>query len=480
VALAACLVVLAAVCTGGRRVFLPSSLLSVGAARSRAQADQSLFSVVYGQAKRDKQALEVQKRLAAKDIRLSQSLERAADAQDSVETRLEPDLGADVRRKTVLEGSVQKLSSLLHAEEKDLKVATARLDDDSRDAIVLRRAMPRLHRAEADLEGKLARIARRQKRARKRMKTQKAEERKTKRVLRQAQRAYKNYGIQDQEDEQKVHYAMSKAALMKSKALVAERKARLEQTSAQVATSKLAVAKVHQLETAATNDKAHAALLQAEAAESIKDAQLWRAKGKEARSYQQMMQADVHAAQQRVSREESVQRNLARSRLTARHLRHELREAEREQSKGDGAMARLLHQQVQNKGTVTMGIKDVRMTRHGLNQAVADLQQVERAEADKGVSVERARRAAHVDESQARALQFAAAEHRTAADRLSEAEHAAAAEAKGLMERAKDLLAFAQMEGKSVAAEQELARVGADQTLASLNNNKAPASGVRV
>ena len=62
----------------------------------------------------------------------------------------------------------------------------------------------------------------------------------------------------------------------------------------------------------------------------------------------------------------------------------------------------------------------------------------------------------------------------------NEAEHAAAAEAKGLMERAKDLLAFAQMEGKSVAAEQELARVGADQTLASLNNNKAPASGVRV
>ena len=68
--LTAIIVVLAAVGAGGRRGLASptTSLLSVEAARSKAQADQSIFSVVYGQAKRDKQALEVQKRLAAKVV----------------------------------------------------------------------------------------------------------------------------------------------------------------------------------------------------------------------------------------------------------------------------------------------------------------------------------------------------------------------------------------------------------------------------
>lgn len=173
------------------------------------------FSIVFARAKQDKQAVAMQRRLAAKDIRLSQSLSQAASAQASEGARAEQRLTADVRRHTVLVSSVHKLSSVLGAEEMDLNMATAHLTKDSKNELALRHALPQLHRAEADLKGKLVRVLREEKRARRGVATQRAEEMKAKQVLRQSLRAYNNYGVRKESAYEKEKFVMSKAGLLR-------------------------------------------------------------------------------------------------------------------------------------------------------------------------------------------------------------------------------------------------------------------------
>jgi len=432
------------------------ALLGVDSAKQKAQADQSLFSIVFARAKQDKQAVAMQRRLAAKDIRLSQSLSQAASAQASEGARAEQRLMADVRRHTVLVSSVHKLSSVLGAEEMDLNMATAHLTKDSKNELALRHALPQLHRAEADLKGKLVRVLREEKRARRGVATQRAEEMKAKQVLRQSLRAYNNYGVRKESAYEKEKFVMSKAGLLRAKALVAARKARLQLSTAHADAAK-APAKARGLRTDAANDEAAASLLKARAAESIKNAQVWAAKEQEAGSYMKMMKADVNAAEKRVHEKESMQHQSAMKRVAQRHLERELREAEREERKGDIAQARLLHDAVQNKGVVGIGIQDVRRTRKGLREVLGGMQQAEHA----GVTAEHSeledRKRVQVDEAQAQSLHFAAAEHQVAARHLGGAEKAAASEARGLMNRAKDMLTFASEDTQAVAAQEQLA-----------------------
>ena len=360
-----------------------------------------------------------------------------------------------MQRKATLLGSVHRLSSVLAAEERDLRLGTHRLSVDSRSEMQLRAVLPQLHRAEKDLKSRLARIERHEQRARRGMKVERAEEKKAKRVLRQARRAYNNYAVRAEAADEKEQFATSKAGLLKSKALVAARKARLDQTTA-LADAKKAPVKAKRLEAAAANEKASASLLRAQASESVKSAQVWDAKAKEADSYMNMMKADVQAAQQRVLRKESVQRERAKYRLAQRQLEGELRQAEREQRKGDIAQARLLHDAVQNKGVVAIGVKDVVRTRQGLVQAMRGVEQEQQAAlADQQNEAADSRRG-RVDEAQASALHFAAAEHGVAADHLAQAEKSAAAEARGLMLRAKDLLNFASEDKEASAADAQL------------------------
>jgi len=436
----------------------PSELMGVSGAREKAQADQSMFSVVFAHATRDKQAAAIQQRLAAKDIRLSQSLSQAASSQAADGAAAGQKLTAAVRRKTKLLGSVHRLSAVLGEEERDLNFATHRLSADSRSELQLRAALPELHRAEQDLKGRLARVERGERRARKGEKVERAEEKKAKQVLRQALRAYNNYAVKGENAEEREHFATSKAGLLKAKALVAARKSRLEQTTALADASK-APAKAKQLKIEAANENAKASLLRAQASESTKSAQVWDAKAKEAASYMKMMKADVHAAEQRVLRKESTQRQRAKYRLAQRQLELELRQAEGEERKGDIAQARLLRDAVQNKGVVAMGIKDVKRTREGLAQAMRGVEQEQQGalgyQREETADSTRMR----VDEEQAQALHFAAAEHQVAADHLMQSEKAAAEEAKGLMHRAKDLLTFATEDKEASAAAGSLRRL---------------------
>lgn len=413
------------------------------------------FSIVYSRATQDKQAAAIQSRLAKKDIRLSKSLAQAANGQAADAVTAEQEMTADVRRKTLLLVSVQKLSSVLGAEEHELNMATAHLDDDSENQVAVRRALPQLHRAEMDLEGKLARVERDEQQIRKGMNTQRAEEKKAKQVLRQSLRAYNNYGVRAESDQEKEHFAMSKASLLRAKALVAARKARLDQTTALTDVVK-SPAKASKLKMKAEKESKVGSLLKARAAESIKNAKVWDAKEQEAGSYMKMMRADVHAAEKRVLRKESVQRKRAMYRLERRQLEQELREAEREERKGDIARAKLLHDAVQNKGIVSMGIKDVERTRLGLARAIRGVKHTEQQAMIASREVAQDREHVQVDEAQAQALHFAAAEHQVAGSHLSSAEQAAATEARGLMTRAQDLLGFASEDKLAHDAEQQL------------------------
>lgn len=410
---------------------------------------------MFEQAKDDKQAEAIQKRLAAKDIRLSQSLSNAASLQAADGVTAGQKLTAAVQRKAKLLGSVHRLSSILGAEEQDLRLTTHRLSTDSRSEMQLRAALPQLRRAETDLKGRLTRVERHEQRARRGMKAEREEEKKAMRVLRQARRAYNNYAVRAEAAQEKEHFATSKAGLLKSKALVAARKARLEKTMA-IADAAKVPAKAKQLETAAANEKASASLLRAQASESIKNAQVWGAKAKEAVSYMKMMKADVHAAQTRVVRKEAVQRERAKDRIARRQLGAELRQAEREERKGEIAQARLLQDAVQNKGVVSRGIQDVQRARQGLAQAIRGVEQAQQAAVGYQQTEAADARRERVDEAQAQALHFAAAEHRVAADHLAQAEKAGAGEARGLMHRAKDLLTFASHDKEALAADARL------------------------
>ena len=410
---------------------------------------------MYSRATQDKQAASIQRRLAKKDIRLSQSLAQAANGQAADAVTAEQKMTADVRRKTLLLGSVQKLSSVLGAEERELNMAVAHLNDDSHNQVALRRALPQLHRAEMDLQGKLARVEREEQRVRKGVKTQRAEEKKAKQVLRQSLRADNNYGVRAENAQEKEHFAMSKASLLRAKALVAARKAKLDETTALTDVGK-SPAKASKLKMAAENERAAASLLKARAAESIKNAQVWDAKAQEAGSYMKMMKADVHVAEKRVLRKESVQRRRAMYRLKRRQIEQELREAEREERKGDIARAKLLHDAVQSKGIVSIGIKDVQRTRLGLAQALHGVKHAEQQAMLASREAAQDREHVQVDEAQAQSLHFAAAEHQVAGTHLSAGEKAAATQARGLMTRAKDLLGFASEDKLAHEAEQQL------------------------
>ena len=413
------------------------------------------FSIVFARAKRDKQAQGMQSRLASKDIRLSQSLSQAANMQASDGTRAQQKMTTDVRRKTFLVNSVHKLSSVLLAEEHELNVATGRLTKDSSNEMALRHALPQLHRAEEDLKGKLVRVEREEQRARKGVVMQRAEEKKAKQVLRQSLRAYHNYGVRAESAKEKETFAMSKAGLFRAKALVAARKARLQLSTLQADAAKTP-AKAREISTDAVHDKAAVSLLEAKAAESIKNAQVWAAKEQEAGSYMKMMKADVDAAQKRVLHKESIQRQSAQAHVAQRQLERELRQAEREERRGNIAQARLLHDAVQNKGVVGMGIQDVRTTREGLAKAIGGVEQAEAAAiaANRAESEDRER--VRVDEAQAQSLHFAAAEHQVAAAQLGTGEKLAGHEARGLMNRAKDMLTFGSEDKNALEAERTL------------------------
>ena len=427
-------------------------LLGVVAAHERAQADQGLFSVVFSRAVRDKQALAVQRRLASKDIRLSQSLLHASFGQDSDAARESKRMEGDVRRRSVLEGSVHKLAAVLGAEEQELKIATARLDNDSRHEVALRRILPQLRRTEHSLKVKLARAARREVRARRGESQQRFQEREAKQAFRQAARAYKKDSVRAQSDDEKATLAMSKAGLERSKAEVAERKASLEGAE-----------KGKNAAASARREKAKAALLKARARASVKSAQLLDAEAKEARSHMGLMKASLVAARQRVQRKASAQRQQAWYRQTQRRLDHEVREAELEQHKGGLAQARLLHGATKNKGIVSAGLKDVHRAREGLKIAIRDVEREDRAiTMAQGVLAHDHQRARE-DQAQAADLRFAAAQHEAAADALSVAEKGAAAEAKGLMNRAKDMLVWASQD--KAAQEQQVQLEGLRRTL---------------
>lgn len=287
------------------------------------------------------------------------------------------------------------------------------------------------------------------------MKTQRAEEKKAKQVLRQSLRADNNYGVRAENAQEKEHFAMSKASLLRAKALVAARKAKLDETTALTDVAK-SPAKASKLKMAAENERAAASLLKARAAESIKNAQVWDAKAQEAGSYMKMMKADVHVAEKRVLRKESVQRRRAMYRLKRRQIEQELREAEREERKGDIARAKLLHDAVQSKGIVSIGIKDVQRTRLGLAQALHGVKHAEQQAMLASREAAQDREHVQVDEAQAQSLHFAAAEHQVAGTHLSAGEKAAATQARGLMTRAKDLLGFASEDKLAHEAEQQL------------------------
>jgi hypothetical protein len=413
------------------------------------------FSIAFERAKQDKQAAVVQRRLAKKDIRLSQTLAQAASVQAAEAVALEQKVTAAVRQRAIMEGRVHNLASVLSAQEQELTLATTHLDEDSKNEFALHHALPQLHRAKAHLQAKIARVKRAAQRAEKGLKTQRIEEKKAKQVLRQSMRAYKNYRIRAENDQEKKNFAITKASLLRAKALVAARKVRLDQTTALTDVVK-DPAKVEKLRLDETNKEAAAALLKAQAEESIKKSQVWDAKEQEAASYEKMMKADVQAAEQRVIRKENMQRTRAMYRLEQRQLEGELHEAKRELRKGDMTSAKLLHEAVQNKGVVSMGIKDVRHTRQGLARAVRG---VEHAQLDAVLaSRDKAQDREHVnvDEEQAQALRIAANEHQVAAGHWAEAEKKAAAEARGLVGRAKDLLTFASEDKKAVDAEQQL------------------------
>jgi len=295
------------------------ALMGVDGARQKAQADQSMFSVVFGRAEQAKQAASLQRRLAAKDIRLSQSLAQAASAQATDGAAAGQAATADVRRRAELVGGAHRLAAVLGAEEQMLRAATRKLDADSRDERALRRALPQLHRAEADLSRKLARADRREQQARAGAKTRRAEAKKAKQVLRKAVSAYDNYEVRAENAREKERFALSKASLLRAKALVDARKAKLDQTAARSDAGK-APAKARQLTTDAANERAQASLLKARAAEGAKSAQVWQAKEQEAQSYMKMMQTDVRVAKQRAHRLESMQRAGARDRLARRQL----------------------------------------------------------------------------------------------------------------------------------------------------------------
>merc|ERR1712216_344732 len=126
------------------------------------------------------------------------------------------------------------------------------------------------------------------------------------------------------------------------------------------------------------------------------------------------------AARQRVQRKASAQRQQAWYRQTQRRLDHEVREAELEQHKGGLAQARLLHGATKNKGIVSAGLKDVHRAREGLKIAIRDVEREDRA-------ITMAQGVLAHDHQRAREDQA----------------QAAAAEAKGLMTRAKDMLVWA-------------------------------------
>jgi hypothetical protein len=278
-----------------------------------------MFSVVFSRAQQAKQAAALQRRLAAKDIRLSQSLAQAASAQATDGVAAEQAMEADVRRRSALVAGAKRLTSVLGAEEQQLRAATRKLDADSKDEHALRGALPQLHRAEADLIEKLARARRREQSDRKGVKTRLAEAKKAKQVLRQAVRAYDNYEVRAESAHEKQRFALSKASLLRAKALVDARQAKLDQTAARSDAGK-APAKARRLTPAAANARAQASLLKAKAAEGDKSAQVWEAKQEEALSYMKMMKTDVGAAEQRVHRLESMQRAGAMDRLVQRQL----------------------------------------------------------------------------------------------------------------------------------------------------------------
>jgi hypothetical protein len=295
------------------------ALMGVDGAREKAQADQSMFSVVFSRAQQAKHAAALQRRLAAKDIRLSQSLAQAASAQATDGVAAEQAMEADVRRRSALVAGAKRLASVLGAEEQQLRAATRKLDADSKDEHALRRALPQLHRAEADLIEKLARARRREQSDSKGVKTRLADAKKAKQVLRQAVRAYDNYEVRAESAHEKQRFALSKASLLRAKALVDARQAMLDQTAARSDAGK-APAKARRLTTAAANARAQASLLKAKAAEGDKSAQVWEAKQEEALSYMKMMKTDVGAAEQRVHRLESIQRAGAMDRLVQRQI----------------------------------------------------------------------------------------------------------------------------------------------------------------
>lgn len=139
----------------------------------------------------------------------------------------------------------------------------------------------------------------------------------------------------------------------------------------------------------------------------------------------------------------------------------ELREAEREERKGNTAQAHLLHDAVKNKGIVAQGIKDVRRARQGLEQALDGVQHEQQSAMLAARAAAKDRERVRVDMAQTQALRFAAAEHKVAAGHLTTGEKAAVSQAKGLVERAKGLLTFASEEKKAEVDAAQVQRLDA-------------------